>query len=258
VNGDGQERDGTLPGALGAVRIGSTVRKESGPWTPTIHALLRFLRDAGFDLVPEPLGLDDRGREILSLLDGEAAWRPWPAPLLAEEGVVALARTLRRYHDVVRDFDPGGDACWRAGRRRVEPGEVVCHGDFAPWNTLWRGGTVVGIVDWDMAEPGPPIDDVAFLALHLVPLRSDERARLVGFASSPPRRERLSLLCETYGGVQPEEMVSAVARFHERDRERTITWGHEEREPWGTFLRRGDLEIVENDAAWLREHRDTL
>ena len=54
------------------MRIGDTVRRPTGPWTPTIHALLQHLRAAGCVAVPEPLGIDDRGREIISLLPGGA------------------------------------------------------------------------------------------------------------------------------------------------------------------------------------------
>src|SRR5262245_49782219 len=38
-----------LPGGntVGAVRIGDVVHKQASPWTPTVHALLRHLEDAG-------------------------------------------------------------------------------------------------------------------------------------------------------------------------------------------------------------------
>jgi hypothetical protein len=255
VSGEPEE---PLPGALGAVRVGSTVRKVAGPWTPTVHALLHFLRETGFELAPEPLGMDDRDREILSFMGGVAAGIPWPSPLLADTGVMALASALRRYHDVVRAFDPGADARWRAGHGPLLRDEIVCHGDFAPWNTLWDGDELVGIVDWDMAEPGTPLHDVAFLALHVVPLRSDDRAARVGFASEPPRAHRLSLLCEVYGGVTPREVIEAVTTFHELDRERTIAWGAEGREPWATFLRDGEPATIADDEAWLAEHAGAL
>jgi hypothetical protein len=247
-----------LSGAVGAVRIGSTVRKVAGPWTPTIHALLSHLRANGFDLGPEPLGIDDRGREILSWLDGEPANRPWPPVLRTEEGAVALARALRHLHDVVRAFDPGPDACWRAGCRPVGSDEIVCHGDFGPWNTLWRSGRLVGVIDWDMAEPGRPLMDVAFLALHLVPLRSNELPRPSGFDGEPPRSRRLALLCESYGDVDPKDVIDAVFAHHARDRERTVTWGTEGREPWATFLRHGDLDLIDADTVWLARNAELL
>src|SRR5688500_17943835 len=113
-----------LDGAIGAVRVGTTIRKVAGPWTETVHTLLRFLLDAGFDLVPEPRGFDERGREVLSWLDGRVASRPWPSTLLTNDGVAELGRVLRRYHDVVRRFDAGPAATWRAGRRAPREGEV--------------------------------------------------------------------------------------------------------------------------------------
>jgi hypothetical protein len=247
-----------LEGAVGAVRVGDTVRKVTGPWTPTVHALLRYLADAGFDLAPEPLGLDELGREVQSFLPGTPAYRPWPPVLLRVDGVVRLARALRRYHDVVRRYDPGPAARWRAGDRPLRPGEVVCHGDFGAWNTLWQGDELVGVVDWDMAEPDPPIVDVAFLAVHAVPLRSDVKAREAGFAGPIPRGERLGVLCEAYGGVEPAEVLEAAAAFHVRDRQRTIEWGADGREPWATFLSRGELATIDDDAAWLREHGPPL
>ena len=38
-----------LPGGNvgGAVRVGDTVRRPTGPWTPAVHELLEFLADAG-------------------------------------------------------------------------------------------------------------------------------------------------------------------------------------------------------------------
>ena len=60
------------------VRLGDTVRRTSGPWTPTIHRLLHDLRERGVDEVPEPFGLDDQGREVLSYRPGEVAGYPLP------------------------------------------------------------------------------------------------------------------------------------------------------------------------------------
>lgn len=252
------EDEEPLDGAIGAVRVGSSVRKVSGPWTPSVHALLRFMLDAGFDLVPVPQGLDDRGREVLSWLEGTPGYRPWPAALLSDEGVVELAGVLRRYHNAVRFFDPGPDATWRAGQRGVRDGEIVCHGDFGPWNTVWRDESVVGVIDWDMAEPDDPIMDVAFLALQVVPLRSDDYASNAGFGSMPPRGQRLRVLCEAYGDVRPEDVLDTVTIWHRRDRYRTTTWGANGREPWSTFLHRGDLRLIDGDESWLNAHGGSL
>ena len=60
----------TLAGGntVGAVRMGNVVHKQASPWTPTVHALLRHLEDAGFDGAPRALGFDDQDREMLTYL----------------------------------------------------------------------------------------------------------------------------------------------------------------------------------------------
>jgi hypothetical protein len=60
-----------LPGGNvgGAVRVGDTVRRSTGPWTPAVHALLGYLASR-VPHIPRVLGFDDQGREILSYLPG--------------------------------------------------------------------------------------------------------------------------------------------------------------------------------------------
>jgi hypothetical protein len=73
-----QEQEVVLAGddMTAVVRVGDTVRRAAGPWTPTIHALMRQLQASGLRCVSEPLGIDHRGREIISLLTGAPATYP--------------------------------------------------------------------------------------------------------------------------------------------------------------------------------------
>ena len=68
---DGDEQP-LLGGNLsaGVVRVGDTVRRPAGPHTPAVHALLGYLHATGFDGAPRPLGIDERGREVLTFLPG--------------------------------------------------------------------------------------------------------------------------------------------------------------------------------------------
>jgi hypothetical protein len=58
----------------GVVRVGDTVRRPAGPWTPAVHALLDHLHQVGFEGAPRALGVDERGREILTFVPGVVAW----------------------------------------------------------------------------------------------------------------------------------------------------------------------------------------
>src|SRR5438034_8054964 len=76
-----------------AVRIGDTVHRRAGPWTPAVHALLRYLERASFP-APRVVGTDAQGREVLRFIEGEAhngTSEPLPRKLLADEHLVAAA-----------------------------------------------------------------------------------------------------------------------------------------------------------------------
>src|ERR1043165_2680255 len=91
------------------VRVGDTVRRAAGPWTPAVHALLRHLEARGFDAAPRAFGLDAQGREGLSYLAGQTA----PASLdniRSDATLVAVAQLVRRYHDAVVDFAAPADS----------------------------------------------------------------------------------------------------------------------------------------------------
>lgn len=92
----------------GAVRIGDTVRRTAGLWTPSVHALLDHLHDVGVDRAPRAFGFDDEGREILSYLPGETVGssRPWPEWVHSDDALLQVAEWLRDYHHAVADFRP--------------------------------------------------------------------------------------------------------------------------------------------------------
>lgn len=190
----------------GAVRIGDTVRRPAGPWTATVRELLEHLHQHGLSHVPEPLGVDERGREVLTLLPGHTLgalegheWPPWAFSdrLLGQAG-----RWLGRYHAAVRSFRPEGSRPWRPGRARVGPDELVCHNDFAPYNLVVDdAGDLAGVLDWDVAGPGRPIDDLAFAAWNFVPLFREE--------PDAPTVRRLRLLADAYADPGVDAGVDA-------------------------------------------------
>ena len=185
----------------GAVRVGDTVRKPAGSWTPAVHELLRHLERQGLDRVPRSLGLDERGRHTLSYLPGETVgdpdMAPWPAWAWTEETLVTVASWTRRFHDAVRTFVPPPDAAWRFPPVNPDGGTVVCHNDLAPYNVVWQGG-VSGIIDWDLAGPGDPRMDVAQVGIDFAPLLSAEWAEPLGAEAGQGLR-RARLVLDTYG-----------------------------------------------------------
>ncbi len=205
--------------AGGAVRVGDTVRRPTGPWTPAVHALLEHLAAQGFAGSPRPLGLDDRGREILTFLDGQTvgSMLPWPDWAHAEQTLVQVAHWLLGYHQAVADFVPPAGASWRIGGA-WHPGLIIGHNDAAPYNAVWRAGALAGFIDWDMAGPVSDVWDLAFTAFSWVPLHVREVAAREGFTdfAGLPRRLRLFLAEYGWTGSMTEflDVLRARLRAH--------------------------------------------
>jgi hypothetical protein len=195
-------REVTLPGGntVGAVLIGDAVHKPASPSTPTVHALLRHLEDAGFDGAPRALGFDDQGRQMLTYLPGETIndRAHWPAWAFADSMLTQVGRWLRRVHDLTADFTPPADEAWFAGRT-MRPGLIVGHQDAAPFNAVVDGDRLVGFFDWDTAGPSTREFDLAFSALTWVPLASPSAGTQLSGHEVEDRSRRLHLLLDAYG-----------------------------------------------------------
>jgi Phosphotransferase enzyme family len=233
------------------VRVGDTVHRAGGPWTPTIHAFMRHLRAAGFDLVPEPLGLDDRGREIISLLPGAPATYPLPAFAWSDETLTTVARTLRTFHDAGARF-PLDEARWQWPGH--EPAEVICHNDFGPYNLMFEDGRLTGVIDLDLASPGPRVLDMAYAAYRFVPL-TDPANPDAPFPGAAEQGRRLAAFCDAYGeaSIGPRDVQrAAIGKLRELVAfiEREAAAGDPAQQ---AVLARGDVAIYERDIAYVEE-----
>ncbi|MGH6957042.1 MAG: phosphotransferase [Caulobacteraceae bacterium] len=255
--GDGAEEP--LFGGLQSgrvVKVGDTVRRPSGDWTATVFALLGHLRAKGFP-APEPLGLDKRGREIVSFLPGRACNYPWPPALLETSGARAVGAFVSAYHDAVADFAPPAPAIWRHGPQPLRPGEVALHGDFAPHNLVWGDLAPSGLIDFELARPGMPIEDAAFCVVRAACFRDDERTLRMGFVEPPDRRARLAAFAEGWGA--PAADLLAQARVSEvAELDRIARLGARGLEPWASFLRVGLADEARAEIAWLDAHAGAL
>ena len=176
-------------------RAGQRLYRPAGFWSPAVHLLLAHVRRQGFDQVPEPIGFTGDGREIVTFIAGEVSNYPLSEAAASREALVSAARLLRAYHDASASF------CTRAAGLSwmlppQEPAEVVCHGDFAPYNVVLKGNTAVAIIDFDTAHPGPRIWDIAYGLYRWVPLHNPQNQDTL--VSLEAQIQRAKLFCDAY------------------------------------------------------------
>lgn len=213
----------------GVVRIGDTVRRPPPHSPQLMRDVLLHLERAGFERAPRWLGIDEQGRDILTWIDGEtftdrSQMHPYIGDLavrvtFSDDQLAEAMRLLCHYH-------------------RTFAGEVICHGDFGPWNIVWRDGLPFAVIDFDNVYRGDAADDVAY-ALRM----------FIGYAfaaADPPelvRRTRVAL--DAYG--RSFDVPTILEREYDLAEERC------RRNSWHRQLARLPAE-----RAWLAAHRSLL
>ncbi|HYM71128.1 MAG TPA: phosphotransferase [bacterium] len=242
------------------VRVGDTVRRPTGPWTPAVHALLAHLERAGYPGAPRPLGIDDRQREILSFVPGEVPAPDTPPPYVwAESALTGVARLLRRYHDVVADFVPPRGAAWQTDDASEQEREIICHNDVAPWNTGFLDGVPSAFIDWDLAGPGRRLWDVAYALWHFVPLYAEEKCARLGCDPSVDERARRARgFCDAYRLPARADLIDAVLQRQWRARERIRTRAERGAPAFVGLWRRGVAAGILDDLAFVRRNAEAL
>jgi aminoglycoside phosphotransferase len=184
----------------GVVRVGATVRRPTGAHTPFVHALLRHLEEIGFDGAPRLLGSDERGREILSFVEGNV---PPDLATWSDDQIVEAAELIRRFHDATAETELA------AGE------EVVCHNDLSPCNTVFVEGVPSAFIDFDEAAPGSRTRDLGYalwLFLDLGPEGADSRTQ----------GRRIRMMCDAYGIGSEFDAISAIAHSQRATLERSL------------------------------------
>jgi Ser/Thr protein kinase RdoA (MazF antagonist) len=183
------------------VRRGDLVIRAAGSWSRNVQALLRHLREAGFTQAPVYVSRDERaGTETLRFIGGQAGTYPLSAPQRSAEALANVARAIRAMHDAASGFIAPEPGNWQY--RTAIPAQVDCigHNDLGPYNVVFDGACVTGIIDWDFAGPSSRAWDLCYAAHRFVPLSAPRSTRAFGWEPLPDQAARLRLFAEAYGG----------------------------------------------------------
>jgi Ser/Thr protein kinase RdoA (MazF antagonist) len=178
-------------------RIENSVHRPSGFWSPSVHALLQHVRCQGFLGAPLPLGFDQNGDEIVTFISGHVSNYPLSEAAASIQALTSAAKLLRAYHDATVSFLDNNltSFSWLLPPR--SPAEVICHGDYAPYNVVLNGNEAVAIIDFDTAHPAPRVWDIAYALYRWAPFTNP--ANSDGFGTISEQTQRARLFCEAYG-----------------------------------------------------------
>ncbi|MEI3891245.1 MULTISPECIES: phosphotransferase [Bacillus] len=240
-------------------RSENTVRRELKPDSAKIHKLLQHLENKGFHHAPKFLGIDEKNREILSFIEGEAGNYPLKEYMRSNDTLKEIAKILRLYHDAVSDFPLSDD--WKTMDHTPNNIEVLCHNDFAIYNIIFNQEKPVGIIDFDVAAPGPRIWDIAYTLYTCVPLsrvyytESGEAVHYESAQHADSIKERVKLFVQSYGKSMDEDYLGMVLLRLEA----LCTYMNGKAQEGDLNFKRmideGHLEHYEKDMQFIREHR---
>jgi ADP-ribose pyrophosphatase YjhB (NUDIX family) len=241
------------------VRVGDTVHRSIGRWTESVQGLLRYLEEQEIEGVPRVLGFDEKGREVLTYLDGTVPnEEPWPAYVWSERTLVDVGHWLRRYHRAVEGYRPDDSARWWYRDGAPREGEIVCHNDLAPYNTVFVEERVAGIIDWDIAGPARPAWDLAFCAWSWVPLHHPDLTRSLGGPGEDAQAARLRALCAAYGAGDPSTLLPTVIERVAASREAIEAGVVAGAEAMRALASAGHLEDMERTLGYLEDRTPEL
>lgn len=176
----------------GPFRQGNLILRRVRPWTPGVQALLASLRLHGFDAAPSPNGFDETWERV-GYLPGVTGDLADNAAMRSEQTLRSAARLLRRYHHSSALALNGLDATYLWQLPSRSPIEIICHGDFAPYNVVLNDGVVTGIIDFEAAHPGPLVWDLAYAVYRWAPLSVNMAAEGLDSFAGQIRRARIFL-----------------------------------------------------------------
>ena len=192
------------------VKIGDTVRRPPTGSSASVRQLLTHLEEAGFDGAPRFLDTEPDGSMVLSWIEG---WVPADVECwrLGRSELASVGELLRSYHDCVAGFAP--ETGFEEGPQAVSAGQVVCHGDIAPRNTVYGDGRATAFIDWDGIFVSTPMWDLAHAVWQFAPVCDDADRWLGGWPSPPDRPVRIAALVGGYrlSADRADELADMVA-----------------------------------------------
>ncbi len=249
----------------GLVRVGDTVRRPAGPYSTAVAAYLHHLEAAGVTQAPRHLGIDAKGRDILTFVEGETAGRPMHPWAAQPDILVQIATLQRRLHDCSPlDLTLPAGATFSSPPHldgvpdAYDRANVIGHNDLTPDNLIFRDGTLVGVIDFDLAGPTTRLLDIVTALLYWAPLRDPvDRDPVLREADSGARMRHF---CAGYGLTPDQRVLLYDLAVHRQARSWHVMKHAAETQGggWARMWDSGVGDVILRSQRWLADHEAEL
>jgi hypothetical protein len=238
-------------------RDGDTVIRPSGAWTPTVHRFLRHLRSRGFPGAPHPIEITGN-QEVVSYGGGRVCEDLSDQFVGSERMLLSAAKLLREFHSASHGFLESDREVQAWMLPPQEPYEIICHGDYAPYNIATAGHEAVGIIDFDTAHPAPRLWDLAYSVYRWAPL-SDPANPDVTFGLDEQLR-RADIFCTAYGATMEDrlQLPEMICRRLQALVDFMLASAAAGDETFVVDVVAGDAQLYLSDIGYIRRHRNRL
>lgn len=221
--------------ATEVVRVENTVRRSLGPNSEFNRAVLKLLEEKGFSQAPRFLGIDEKGREILTFMEGEVRHGEmrW-----TDDQLVKVVQMLKDFHDAT------------AGSELAKGKEVVCHNDIAPWNIILKNDVPTAFIDFDDVAPGNRADDFAYFLWTFLELGSD--------VSADVQAEKIRKLSEVYGFTDKDKLIDVILEQQEKVLAKREGLAKNAQDQEAREFSASRVDIIRAEIKWVKEKRSIL
>jgi len=170
------------------IKIGNTVRRTIGPHSSFVHKLLLLLTENAFSSAPQFVGIDDKGREILTYIEGTV---PTELKYYNDTQLTTAAKLIKNFHQAT------------LGSKLANSFEIVCHNDLTPCNTVFVNDLPIALIDFDAAAPGTRLRDLGYAIWQWCDLGNEE-------ISIKSQARRIKIFLTSYGEIELKRLVPNI------------------------------------------------
>lgn len=145
----------------GVVRVGDTLRRPHKEESNFANLILKFLEKRNYAFSQRYLGQDEEGRDVFRFIEG---YVPSEIGDTTFPQLLSFMKIVRKMHDISTEIAPEG--------------QVICHNDLSPCNTVFREGTPIAIIDWDSAVYGERWEDLTYILWLWINIGSFQRDKI--------------------------------------------------------------------------------